>query len=390
MIGQREQRRLATPAFSTVVLSTFAYFLAVGTVLPILPLYIEGPLAGDSATVGLALGSSSFAALALNIWAGRLGDRRGRRVLLVGGAALVGVSILGLLVARSVPVVVFLRLIGGAGDAFFFVGGASAVSDLAPEDRRGEAVSFYSLALHSGLAVGPVLGEALFAGERYWAVWLVAAALAAVAALVGTRLTDTRPVITPGAVATRLLHPAAIPPGLVLIAGALGAAGFSAFVPLYAREIGLSGARFVFMTFSGILMMMRTLGARLPDRLGSITAALLALAGTAVGLGIVGAWRDPVGLFAGTVIFALGHALLFPSLLLLAISRATAHERAAAVGTLTSFLSLAFGAGPAILGLVARTAGYPGAFLVAAGVAACGFILFWRYALGRLATGAAV
>lgn len=377
-------QRLVTPAFLTVVLATFAYFLAVGTVLPILPLYLKGPLAAEDATVGLALGSASVAALGLNIWAGRLGDRRGRRVLLVGGAVLVSASALGLLVARSVPTVILLRLVGGAGDALFFVGGASAVSDLAPEDRRGEAVSFYSLALHSGLAVGPVLGEALFAGARYHAVWVVAAALAATAALVGTRLTDTRPVITPGAVSARLIHPSAVLPGLVLIAGAVGASGFSAFVPLYAREIGLPGARFVFMTFSGILLMMRTLGARVPDRLGSRTAALVALAGTAAGLGIVGIWRAPGGLFAGTVIFALGHALLFPSLLMLAISRATARERAGAVGSLTSFLSLSFAAGPAALGVIAGTAGYPGAFLVAAGVAAVGCLWFWRYTAGRL------
>jgi MFS family permease len=172
---------------------------------------------------------------------------------------------------------------------------------------------------------------------------------------------------------------------LVLIAGAVGASGFSAFVPLYAREIGLPGARFVFMTFSGILMLMRTLGARAPDRLGSRAAALAALAGTAAGLGVVGTWREPAGLFAGTVIFAFGHALLFPSLLMLAISRGTAHERAGVVGTLTSFLSLSFAAGPAAFGVIAGSAGYAGAFLVAAGVAAVGCVWFWRYPAGRLA-----
>ncbi len=384
MIGRRDQRpRITSPAFFVIVLATFAYFVSVGTLLPTLPLFIRGPLAGSSVAVGLASGALNLAALVLNPWAGRLGDRRGRRLLMVLGALVVSASIAGLLPVTSVAVLIALRLIGGAGDAMFFVGGASAINDIAPEERRGEAVSFFSLALHSGLAVGPVLGETLLAGSRFSAVWVLASCSALTAALLATRLPDTRPVMTPGAASAGLIHPAAVMPGLVLAAGGLGLAGFNAFVPLYALQLGLSGSRFVFVTFSAILVMMRTLGARVPDRLGPVRSAGAALVGTAAGLAVISAWRAPAGLFAGTVILALGHSLLFPALLIMAVRRAPVHQRASVVGTLTSFLALGFALGPAGLGVVASEAGYATTFLTAAAIAAAGTVVLWRSGIER-------
>jgi MFS family permease len=374
--------RLASPAFFVIVLATFAYFLSVGTLLPTLPRYIKGPLGGGSVAVGLSVGVLNFSALLLNLWAGRLGDRRGRRLLMVTGAAVAGTATAGLLVVKSLPGVLALRAIGGAGEAMFFVGGASAINDLAPDERRGEAVSYFSLALHAGIALGPMMGEAVLAADRFSLVWMVAAACALMAAALAGRLPDTRPVVTPGAVATQMVHPAAILPGLVVVSGGVGLAGFNAFVPLYALQLGLGGSRFVFFVFSAVMILMRTLAARLPDRLGPVGSAQVALLGTGAGLAAIAAWQTPAGLFAGTVIFALGHAMLFPSMLTLAVRRAPAHQRAAVVGTLTSFLDLGFAAGPVALGVVVGGFGYPGAFLTGAGVAIGGLVLLGRRAAG--------
>ncbi len=65
----------------------------------------------------------------------------------------------------------------GLGEACFFVGATTMATDLAPEERRGEAVSYWSVALWGGLAFGPVLGELLLDGSDYDLVWYVAGAL---------------------------------------------------------------------------------------------------------------------------------------------------------------------------------------------------------------------
>ena len=73
-----------------------------------------------------------------------------------------------------------------------FVGGTTMATDLAPESRRGEAVSYWSVAVWTGLGFGPVIGEALVGGSNYELVWLVSGASALVAALVALATRETR------------------------------------------------------------------------------------------------------------------------------------------------------------------------------------------------------
>src|SRR5262245_54546501 len=84
--------RLITFRFATVTAATFAYFLALGTLLPTLPRYVEDGFGGSGLAVGVVLGSFAVSAALLRPVAGLIGDRRGRRVLVVGGSAIAGLS----------------------------------------------------------------------------------------------------------------------------------------------------------------------------------------------------------------------------------------------------------------------------------------------------------
>jgi MFS family permease len=357
------RRRLITPAFVTVGLATLAYFTADGLLLPAVPLYVEGPLGGGDVAVGITVGAFSVTALLLRPWAGRLGDRRGRRPLMVIGGAIVGLSVAAYSLAGSVAVLTALRLVSGVGEAFFFTGAAAAVADMAPEERRGEAVSFFSLALYVGIGVGPLLGEASIQGLGFTATWLFGGALGLVAAALALTIPETRPEDAGEARSSRLIHRSALLPGTVLLASVMGMSGYFAFLPLHALEVGLSGSRFVFMLYSGIVVVIRSVGARIPDVLGPERTSRISLICSAVGLGIVALWRTPVGVLVGTSVFAVGSALAFPGLMVLALR------------TFTAFVDLGFGVGPALLGVVAEASGYRGAFAAASVVAVAGLAL---------------
>ena len=89
------------------------------------------------------------------------------------------------------------------------------------------------------------------------------------AALVGLVLPETAPKRETGAEASgRLVHPAAIGPGLVLAFTVLGFAGLGTFELLYARDLGLEGAGSVFLVFSAVVVATRVLARQVPDRLG--------------------------------------------------------------------------------------------------------------------------
>lgn len=378
----RRTDRLLTLPFVLAVLATFGVFATIGMLLPVLPLYAKGPLDVGNVGIGLAVAAASPTALLFQPVAGRLGDRRGRRLLVVAGPLLMAVSVASYSLADAFWALLALRLVTGIGEALAFVGVATMVNDLAPENRRGETISLYSLGVWGGLAVGPLLGETVLGRGNYDAVWLAAAAFSLVSAAIGLTLPETRPATTESPPSARLVHPAAIAPGVVLVGSAFGFAGFNAFVALHARELGLDGAGTVFLLYSGIVVGFRILGRRVPDRLGPKRASALALGLLATGLATMGIWSQPAGLYAGTAVFAVGTALAFPSLMMLAVGAAPASERGSVVGTFGAFADVGFALGAVTLGAVASVTGYEGVFVAGAAVSLASVLLLARVPSG--------
>ena len=365
---------LVSSTFILIVGSTLALFTAVGAVIPVVPRYVDGPLGGDGLAVGFAVGAFFVATLLARPLAGRLGDERGRRLIMIGGAAVMATAVAAFPLASNVAGLAALRFAQGAGEAAFYVGAATAVTDLVPASRRGQAVSYFSGALYAGLALGPLVGEWALGDGHYGRVWALAAGLTVLAAVLAGGLREgPRPARDGGR--ARLVHPAALMPGLAFGLGTFGYAAFAAFMPLYAPSLGLAGSAPVFGLFAGLTLVGRLFGARLPDKLGASTTARAGLATMATGMAVLGAWHAPAGLWAGTAIFAAGNAFMFPAVLSLALDAAPEGDRAAVVGTVVAFFDLGQGAGALVLGPLVALAGYTGPFMAGALAAATGLAL---------------
>jgi MFS family permease len=371
--GTPKRARIFTLPFTLVVLSGTCYFTALAMLTPVLPDYVEKSLGSGSIAVGIAVGAFAVGAILLRPFAGRIGDSVGRRVLVIGGALIVAVTTACYGLVHALWFLVLLRIASGFGEAGFFVGAATMITDLAPAERRGEAVSYWSIAVYGGLSFGPVLGSVLHGHGHYGDVWIVSSALAFAAAFVGlftVEVARSAPVEGP----RHLLHRAAIGPGTVLFLGLIALAGFTAFVPLYVDGMGIS-AGVVFALYGVLILGVRIFGARVPDRLGGRKTATIALTFTGIGIGIIAAWPSVPGLIVGTVVFAGGMSMMYPALLLLALHGVNDSERASVVGTFSSFFDASQGLGALICGSVVAVSGNRGAFATGAVCAFAGLIV---------------
>jgi MFS family permease len=366
---------LITNTFLRLMLVNFGYFLSFGVLNPILPRFIRGPLHASDIGVGVALSSFTVTAILLRQFSGRFGDRRGRHLPIRLGCLVNMASMAGLLLAKSLGVVIAMRLLGGIAEAFIFVGVATAVQDIAPDDRRGEAASLFSLSLFVALAIGPLIGEQVLNHFGYHGVWLFAVGAAAFGFTFSLTIPDTRTHDASKADRPPLVHRAAVKPGAILGCAIWGLAAFNGYMPLYALKIGMHGASPVFLANAVVILLLRSVGARIPDRFGPLRTARIALLFTPVGLAVMGLWATVPGLFVGAVVMAIGQALAFPALMSVAVNNAPGSERGAVMGTFTAFFDLSFGGGALALGFVAHSVGYNGAFLVASGVATLGLAM---------------
>ena len=368
--------RLVTPLFALITASGLFYFLAIGALLPTLPRYVEDELGGSGFDVGLVVGAFAVSAALIRPMAGRLGDVVGRRTMAVFGAAVAAASILPLGLVHAVWFLVLVRLVTGIGEAAFFIGAATAAQDLAPDHRRGEAASFFSIAIYGGLAFGPAGGEWIYRNLGADETWLVAAAMAGSSMVLALFIPADLGRVEEPVRRRGLLHPAALLPGSVLLLGLIGFTGFAAFLPLYIDDIGVDDAGAFFFAYGVIVLAVRIFGATIPDRLGAVRTSTIALTSILAGISVVAAVESVTGVWIGTVLLSIGMSLLFPALFILAVNNAPPSERSHAVGTFSLFFDLSQGLGAPVLGvLVTVFGGERAAFVGGAVAAAAGLVL---------------
>jgi len=344
-----DERSLLSPQFAVVMIASFAYFTAMGALLPTVPRFVEDELGGGGAAVGIGVGAYAVSAAALRPWVGRIGDTKGRRILALGGCIVVAASFFLYALVSELWMLVLVRLVTGAGEAAVFVGMATAAQDLAPDHRRGEAASYFSVALYGGLAVGPPIGEALVP-QGFTTLWLVLGGCASLAAVASIWIPKGKTV----AVVTdrRWLQPEALWPGFILFLGLIPFTAFASFVPLFAEEVGLDSVGGVLGLYAGLVLVIRIVGARLPDRLGWRKGSAIALCGVTTGIWLVAAWGSVASIRLAAIPLGLGMSLMYPSLFTAVMGAAPEEERTHAVGTFSVFFDLSQGLGATMIGVV--------------------------------------
>jgi len=375
-------QRLWTAPYGTTVAATALIFVSIGITIPVLPFFVTDTLGADESAVGLVFATAAVSAVLCRPLLGWLGDAHGRRVLLRLGSALCAAGLVAHLLATDMSILVMARLVVGAGQAGVMIAATTLAIDLAPTDRRGEASSYLYIAVQVGLGTGPAIGEVL-RHVSVDAVWIAAT----VACLASAALATTLPHVQRRTGAqrhdagprVRVDYGVAVRTGLLAGLGTLGFAGYLAFLPLYASELGVSSTAWIFLLASGTIAVVRLSAAKLPDRLGPGRVARTSLVMLATGFAVLATWHSLPGLVAGTVAMAAGMSLLVPSLVLSATEGVSAGEETRRMSTFTLFLDLGAALGPSMLGIVASSVSYAAAFAACGGAAALALALVLRW-----------
>jgi len=153
------QRNLAVCVFGA-----FTTIVAMTLLLPFLPLYVERLGVTDPAAIvqwsGVAFGATFLsAALTAPLW-GRLGDRYGRKLMLIRASLgmAIAMSLIGL--AETIWQLVLLRLLAGLLGGYAS-GATILVATQTPKARSGWALGVLSSGIMAGSLAGPLIGGAL-------------------------------------------------------------------------------------------------------------------------------------------------------------------------------------------------------------------------------------
>ena len=328
--------------FWALCAATLFEFISLGMFLVTIPLLVTQELGGSRRAAGLAVGSFAVTALLARPWVGQQLDRRGRKAFVAAAPIVLILSSVGMAFAPNVGTVLALRLFQGLAAAGFYTGAATMATDLGGEHRRASFIAQLSLFLYGGFTIGPALAEWLIDNYGFDWAWMASGVSATLALAFLSTVPESAPArvrdghAEPGRM--RILHPAAVGPGVVLLGCAVGYSSITAFSALFAREVGMSSSGAMFAAFAVTILGVRLVSGRLADRYGRFRVAFPGLLGAAGGLAILATVPAPALALVGVAVYGAGFALVFPALMALSADRAPEEERGAALGTFTAFL----------------------------------------------------
>lgn len=382
---QDGEARLWTKDFVLISLATFFIFMSFQMTMPTLPKYVQF-LGAKESIVGLVTGVFTVSAVLIRPFVGRELDRRGRRGLYLQGLGLFIFSVLAYRWAPTAVVVLAIRFIHGLGWGAVTTAAGTIVTDLLPPARRGEGMGYYGMFSNLAMAVAPATGLFLLGRYNYPPVFFVAAAFAALAFLLATRLKRDEPLKGENLPAPALFEPRTLQPALVTFLIALSYGCLVTFLPLYAEHQGISNIGPFFTVYAVTLLVIRPLAGRLYDRYGPPTALVPGLALLIFALVLLSRAQTWAAFLLAGTFYGLGFGSAQPALQALTVADVPPSRRGAANATFFSAFDLGIGLGAIALGMVAQSIGYPGMFLAAAGgviLALAAYLFFHVLSRGR-------
>jgi MFS family permease len=360
-------------SFYLALAANFFFFASFQWTFVTLPGYIQA-IGGDAAQIGLAYGLSTLSAVLLRPGIGRLVDRWGRKLALLAGAILFTLEPILYTLTSSVWPFLAIRLLRGLGIAAFTTAYTALVADLAPPDRRGEALGLSGVTNNVGLLFAPALGVLVQARWGYSPHFWLSAAIAAASFVM------LLPVREPGnsgasrvkgssfwsVARKRPVWTAAL--GSLGLAVAYGAA--LSFVAPFADHRGLTTAGGYFGAFALAVMVSQTPAGWFSDRIGRRAVAVPGMAAVVLSMAGLTIARSNLALLIAGAGLGLSWGLVRAGLDTAVVDAVQPEARGTALGVLYTCFDTGIGVGSFGLGIAAQAQDYATAFYTAAAWAA--------------------
>lgn len=192
------------PLFSMISkYDTAIWVRVVGTILtslagfmmrPYLVFYLYDKLDGSVFLSMLIVGLQPLCGIFVNLYAGSLSDKYGRKPMMLAALIIQAFAIGGYIFASHVWEFALISIINGIGHAMYGPAANAQISDVVPEHKRAEVFALLHTALNMGSAFGPLLGLLLFTMNPSIIFLACSVTLIAYAGLVIWKVPETMPV----------------------------------------------------------------------------------------------------------------------------------------------------------------------------------------------------
>jgi MFS family permease len=378
--------RLWTGAFSLLCITVFLGYVQMALLSPTIPLFVSDK-GGSALLAGLALLSFSLPSFLIRPLFGRLSDTWSAAGVLALGLLLLAIG--GALHLTSILAMVFVAsIVRGLGWAGLNTGGYTVLAMVAPLSRRGEASGYYTGAQACTTILFPAVALWMIDanGLGFTSVFLFAALAAAAGVplchFVLRPMTQHEQQSVPPAAASNgggsflgMLDTSVILPATLNLSSTLAFPAVSAFLPLYAKHIGIGNVGLFYIVAGASSLLIRPILGRRSDSMGRGLVIALAMVSQAIGIVLIIVADNLAILVLAGIFTSIGAAVNGSVTTALAIDMGDPAQRGRAMATFSISFQLGNGVGAIIAGALADYTGYHGMYVGALAMIVAGFIL---------------
>jgi len=356
-------RRFIT-AWLVSMFGGLAFFLFVH-----FPGFVED-LGASEFEIGLVVGATALAAIAIRPAIGNQMDRRGRRpVILAGGALNVSVLALYLTIDGLGPWIYTVRIVHGFAEAMVFASVFTYAADILPDHNRTQGLALFGISGMLPIALGGLLGDVVLERWGFEELFLTSVVLAAAALMLSFTLPE---VITPAgrdaprSFLTPLFQRNLRPLWWITVVFSLALAGYFTFLRTYVDASGIGSVGGFFAAYSATAITLRVAAGWLPDRVGPKRVLYPSLIVFATGFVVLATASSDAGVFLAGGLCGIGHGYSFPILYAMSFGRADVAHRGSASAIFTGLFDVGALLGSPVLGALIAAFSYEAMFLSAA------------------------
>lgn len=359
------KERLLTFNFAVLFLTTYFMFFAIDFFIPVMPIYVI-EIGGAGSAVGLLMGLFTFSSIILRPIQGRHLNRTGRKKLLLLGIAVYAAGGLGLVALPSMLTLFLFRTFQGFGWGAFLLAFNTMTLDLAPPERKGEAVSLMGIAPPLSLATAPFISEWIRTGsDTYIQVFIISVVVALVA--LGLSLAIKEPPL--GQTDSKqmpLFTRKVLLPSVMIFFITFTFGGVITFLPLMgeARQLPFIGAFFTVFALTSIGV--RFVSGKLSDRWSRSAVFLPGLVLLGLSFVVISLAHSLELLLLGAFLLGCGMSSTHPIIMALAADNLAVGERGVGIATFTLAFDAGIMAGAITLGFLLNWFNFTHIFLLCA------------------------
>jgi len=366
-------------------LAGLLFWSSITTLLPTLPLYLDH-IGGTKQQIGFVMGCFAVGLLLSRFVLGPLADMKSRKLVLIIGTAVAAIAPLGYLLIKSFLLLMVVRAFHGISIAGITIGYNTLLADLSPPGRRGELITYMSLAIPIGMAIGPIVGSFLVVANGYVPLFIFCSTLASVSLLCSIFVWEPDSIVGKNSHShqfeqQKLLQilwsrRVLVPVFVMLMVGLIFGTTIT-FLPLYIQENSIALNAGLFYTVRAIAsFIIRVFAGRASDKFGR---------GIFISGGLVFSLLDVLTLWTANssnmvllaaIFGGFSNGLILPIMITLITDRCPPDQRGKFFSLCIGGFDLGLGLAGPTFGLVAEEIGYRSMFAVNASLASIAIATF--------------